>query len=421
MAEGPGGEAKSPNSSPPAKVSDLMSHSLSDKLPFRFLADVSLQSARELAVAAVVPPVGHFPRPSPPFWLEEGSASPLPKRQLKEVSSVSLTKSHSAKHIISELKPVMKPYYRSLSFMCRLRQLSLRTLTIITNRYVTFRQAKPLGQQKHILIVKFWMQKETPTMEVYSLTSKNEKRTEDCMGCKGLLGLGSGSLGFFEEQRRTTLVQSCFLASVRSKTALKKFFAFFPTQCVWMLFIIKKELRLEKCPAGLEEHQFSKHYCGGKLITPSRKTDAKMSPSAAAALLHYYSHIRVKGDGSATISAGSPDPAQAYTMQPSEEDALELLASHALLKIPANKDMPALLLTPLRSNCCPSSAIRKHSSGILSASPSHSRQQPLDPDTDTAFTLLIEQKHCERHKLLVQQIMQGTRAEPAEAEQFSEQ
>lgn len=78
-------------------------------------------------------------------------------------------------------------------------------------------------------------------------------------------------------------------------------------------------------------------------------------------------------------------------MQPSEEDALELLASHALLKIPANKDMPALLLTPLRSNCCPSSAIRKHSSGILSASPSHSRQQPLDPDTDTAFTLLIEQ------------------------------
>lgn len=68
--------------------------------------------------------------------------------------------------------------------------------------------------------------------------------------------------------------------------------------------IMKKELRLEKCPAGLEEHQFSKHYCGGKLITPSRKTDAKMSPSAATTLLHYYSHIHVKGDGSATISAG---------------------------------------------------------------------------------------------------------------------
>lgn len=34
-------------------------------------------------------------------------------------------------------------------------------------------------------------------------------------------------------------------------------------------------------------------------------------------------------------AAGSPDPAQAFTMQPSHEDALELLASHALLKIPA--------------------------------------------------------------------------------------
>lgn len=53
--------------SPPAKVSALMSHSLSDKLPFGLLAVVSLQSARELVVAAAVPPVGHFPRLSPPL------------------------------------------------------------------------------------------------------------------------------------------------------------------------------------------------------------------------------------------------------------------------------------------------------------------------------------------------------------------
>jgi len=48
---------------------------------------------------------------------------------------------------------------------------------------------------QYVLIVSFWMQKKTSTMEVYSLTSKNEKRTEDCMDCRGLLGLGSGSLG----------------------------------------------------------------------------------------------------------------------------------------------------------------------------------------------------------------------------------
>jgi len=39
--------------------------------------------------------------------------------------------------LLNQMKPIMKPYYGSLNFTCILRQLSLRTFTVITNRYVT--------------------------------------------------------------------------------------------------------------------------------------------------------------------------------------------------------------------------------------------------------------------------------------------